>query len=254
MSVLTKTCVSCKIEKEFVCFWNNKRNKDGKENRCVDCTKTFLATKKESVKESQRKWREKNPNYMKEYGQSEKNKDYHRQYYKEHRAEYIQRKQQWRKDNPEREAETKKQYVNENRDKLNEYQRKWKQEKRNTDEAYKLKSNISRRIRYELNTLLKGKKTKQTTELTGCSIEELKIYIESKFEESMTWDNYGKIWEIDHIIPCACWNLSEEFDNKCCWNYRNLRPLLKEQNRSKHMKYEEKDKEEYIALMRSLNI
>ena len=75
MSVLTKTCVSCKIEKEFVCFWNNKRNKDGKENRCVDCTRTFLSTKKESLKESQRKWREKNKERLRLEHQARRAKD-----------------------------------------------------------------------------------------------------------------------------------------------------------------------------------
>lgn len=249
-----KTCKVCNIEKALDCFWKNTRNKDSKENRCVECTKAFLATKKESTKESQRKWREKNPTYMKEYGQLEKNKQYHREYYKEHRTEYIQRKQQWRKDNPEREAETKKRYVCENRDKLNEYHRKWKEEKRNTDATYKLKTNISRRIRYELNTLLKGKKTKRTTELLGCSIEEFKTHLESKFQEGMCWNNYGKVWEIDHIIPCNAWNLAEEFDSICCWNYRNLHPLLKEDNRRKKAKYNENDKQKYIEIMKSLNI
>ena len=249
-----KTCKVCNVEKTLDCFWKNARNKDGRESRCVECTKAFLATKKESTKESQRKWREKNPNYMREYGQSEKNKEYHRQYYKEHRTEYIERKQQWRKDNPEREVETRQRYNEENREKINEYHRKWKEERRNTDECYKLQTNTSRRIRYELNTVLKGKKTKRTTELIGCSIEKLKAHLEAMFQEGMTWENYGKLWEIDHIIPCAAWNLVEEFDNICCWNYRNLRPLLKHHNRSKHSKYEETQKQQYIELIKSLDV
>lgn len=48
------------------------------------------------------------------------------------------------------------------------------------------------------------------------SREERKNYI-----ENMSWDNYGKEWHIDHIIPCNAWNFSNEFENKC-WNYRNL--------------------------------
>lgn len=250
MSVLTKTCKTCGIEKTMECFWKNARYKDGKENRCVDCTKIFLATRKESQKESQRKWREKNPNYMKEYSQSEKSKEYHRKYYSEHKVEYITRKQQWRKDNPERETQSRQRYKAENKDKVNGYHRKWKETKRTNDVGYKIVTNTSRRIRYELNTLLKGKKTKRTSELLGCSIEYLKTHLEALFEEGMSWDNYGKVWEIDHIIPCASWDFTNDFDNKCCWNYRNLQPLLKGKNRSKRAQYDIVDKERYTNEMK----
>ena len=37
----------------------------------------------------------------------------------------------------------------------------------------------------------------------GCSISDYKIYIESFFKEGMGWENYGDIWEIDHIIPLS---------------------------------------------------
>lgn len=30
----------------------------------------------------------------------------------------------------------------------------------------------------------------------GCSVSDLKIYLESKFAVGMTWDNYGK-WHIE---------------------------------------------------------
>ncbi len=113
---------------------------------------------------------------------------------------------------------------------------------------------MSRRIRYELNTLLKGKKTKRTFEYLGCSIEELKTYLESKFIENMSWDNYGKVWHIDHIIPCSCWKLSDEFENKCCWNYRNLQPLDCSENQSKKDKFDEKDRQMYIEEMKLILI
>lgn len=252
MSVLTKTCSTCFVEKSFDSFWKNSRNKDGKDNRCTACTKIHLSTKKEASKESQRKWREKNPDYMRTYGQCDKSREYHRTYYQEHKTEYIKRKQQWRKDNPEQETKARQKYVEENRDQINEYHREWKRKKRDTDIQYKLSSNTSRRIRYELNTLLKGKKTKRTVELIGCSIEFLKRHIETKFEDDMSWDNYGKVWEIDHIIPCSSWNLADEFENICCWNYRNLQPLSKYKNRSKCATFNEIDKERYITEIKSL--
>ena len=43
----------------------------------------------------------------------------------------------------------------------------------------------------------------------------------------MTWDNHGEIWEIDHIIPCSKFNLTEEKQQKECFHYTNLQPLFK---------------------------
>jgi len=177
---------------------------------------------------------------------------YRKQYYKDHSQLYKDRKTQWRKDNPEREAETRRKYNEENRYNLNEYHRKWKQNIRNIDVNYKIKENTSRRIRYELNTLLKGKKTKRTTEYIGCTIEELKVHIEQQFKNGMNWENYGSYWHIDHIIPCSAWNLSIEEDNMLCWNFRNLQPLESSLNQSKKDFYEEETKNRYIDKMKSV--
>ena len=72
-------------------------------------------------------------------------------------------------------------------------------------------------------------KSASTQELIGCSIEYLIKHIESQFESWMSWDNYGK-WHIDHILPCAIFDLSDEKDQKACFHYTNLRPLEASQN------------------------
>ena len=42
----------------------------------------------------------------------------------------------------------------------------------------------------------------------------------------MSWSNYGKNgWEIDHIIPCSLFNLTNDLEQKECFNYLNLQPL-----------------------------
>jgi len=245
-----KICNTCEISKSLDDYTTNKRNKDGKDNRCKTCQSEKNKQNREKLRESQKKWREKNPDYMKEYEQNPERKEYMKEYYRENSQLYKDRRKQWREDNPERDAKTRKKYMEENRDKLNEYHRHWKQEKRETDIKYKLKENASRRIRYELNTLLKGKKTKRTTEYIGCSIEELKTHIEMQFNELMNWENYGSYWHIDHIIPCTAWDLSIEEDNKYCWNFRNLRPLESSENQSKKDKYELNDKEEYVKKLK----
>lgn len=250
MSVSTKTCKKCTLEKSLESFWKNARYKDGKEPNCIECKKASLLTKKDSIKESQRKWREAHPNYQKEYSKTEKSKEYHRQYYREHAQDYNDRKIQWRKKNPERETEARRAYNEKNRESVNNYHREWKAKKAQSDPQYKLKINISRRIRYELHTLNKGRKISRTIELIGCSIEDLKAHIERQFAPGMSWENYGKVWHIDHRIPCATWDLANEFESKCCWNYRNLQPMLASDNLRKKDKYEESEKNAYMESMR----
>lgn len=248
----SKICKNCNIEKELINFYNNKRNKDGKEIKCKDCVKEFNKNNRQKLLEAQRKWRAKNPDYMKNYDKKEEIKEYRKQYYQEHKEVYIKRKQEWRKNNPEKAVEERINYIKNNKEKINKYHAEWKKNKRQTNIEYKIKENTSRRIRYELNTLLKGKKTKRTIEYIGCDMIKLKEHLESKFHKEMNWDNYGEVWHIDHIIPCASWDLNNEFENKCCWNYRNLQPLFATENHTKKDKFDENSKKCYIDLMRTI--
>ena len=45
--------------------------------------------------------------------------------------------------------------------------------------------------------------------LLGCDLDKYKKYLEQQFKHDMTWDNYGILWEIDHIKPCASFDLSD---------------------------------------------
>lgn len=69
--------------------------------------------------------------------------------------------------------------------------------------------------------------------ITGCSIDELKSHLESLFKQSMTWDNYGKIWQIDHIKPLFQFDLTDPIQLKEACYYTNLQPILKEEHKLK---------------------
>lgn len=71
----------------------------------------------------------------------------------------------------------------------------------------------------------------------GCTIEECRQHLENQFQEGMTWDNYGRDgWQIDHIIPCAAFDLSDSIQQRICSNFRNLQPLWAKDNASKGSK------------------
>jgi hypothetical protein len=84
------------------------------------------------------------------------------------------------------------------------------------------------------------KKSKRTLELLGCSPEYFQQYIISQFKEGMTLDNYGRKkgqWSIDHIIPCAAFDIKKETDRRVCFHYTNLRPMWHSDNVSKGSHY-----------------
>ena len=74
--------------------------------------------------------------------------------------------------------------------------------------------------------LYNATKSDRTLELVGCTIKELLNHIESQFDDKMSWDNYGrKGWHIDHIKPCAAFDLTKPEEQRKCFNYTNLQPL-----------------------------
>lgn len=100
------------------------------------------------------------------------------------------------------------------------------------DMHYRMRKNISRRI---IHAIKDNSKSISTMEYIGCSIEYLKDYLQSKFQNGMTWENYGK-WHIDHIRPCASFDLTDIEQQKICFNYKNLQPLWAEDNFKKGCK------------------
>jgi len=85
----------------------------------------------------------------------------------------------------------------------------------------RFRNNLRSRV---IHALQRNSKSAPTESLVGCTMEELKDYIESKFREGMTWDNYGE-WHIDHIRPCASFDLSVDTEQAKCFHFSNMQPL-----------------------------
>jgi hypothetical protein len=84
---------------------------------------------------------------------------------------------------------------------------------------------LAKRLRHRVNQALKGyAKSAATLELLGCALEELRVHLEVRFVSGMTWDNYGQ-WHIDHIRPCASFDLTDPEQQRQCFHYTNLQPL-----------------------------
>jgi hypothetical protein len=97
------------------------------------------------------------------------------------------------------------------------------------------KSNINYRIKKSLAAQLRTVLHKENTTMSyiGCPIQYLREWFEYNFNPEMNWDNYGKYWHIDHIIPVDSFDLTNETQKKICWNWTNLVPFVKKANSSK---------------------
>lgn len=123
---------------------------------------------------------------------------------------------------------------NRNRDNRDILNYKVSQKKKN-DKLYSLKESVRSRITniFKSNNF---KKESKTQEILGCSFEEFKLYLESKFESWMTWENRGLYngefnygWDIDHIIPLSSALNKEEII--ILNHFSNLQPLCSKVNR-----------------------
>lgn len=92
----------------------------------------------------------------------------------------------------------------------------------------KLRNQISR-IYKKIN----AKKNLRTSELLGCTIHQAKAHIENQFKKGMSWENHGAVWEIDHIIPLAAFNLKRKDQQMLASHFSNLRPEWRSLNRVK---------------------
>lgn len=102
--------------------------------------------------------------------------------------------------------------------------------KRNkNDPKYKIK----KALRHRLYFFCKGTRREGTSTLLGCSYEFFRRWIEGQFDRKMTWDNYGDYWHIDHVLPCASFDLTSAEGRSHCFHYTNLQPLEASENRRK---------------------
>jgi hypothetical protein len=126
-------------------------------------------------------------------------------------------------------------YDKENRTEIQARQTIYQKERRKTDPEFKMAGVLRKR----LGSIMKeigGKKSAKTLELLGCSLNFFKEWLEFRFNSNMTFENHGSYWHVDHVKPCASYDLIDEEDQKECFNWKNLQPLYWKENDSKNDK------------------
>lgn len=174
-----------------------------------------------------------------------KNKEYHREqsklWYEENKEYHKKLMQKWTEDNYTHHRQLTRKWATENwdycRDYAREYTRKNKDHinKRNRENY---KSNADHKMRHACRSLLRrvivdiNDKEGRTYDLLGYSNIDLRMSIENKFIDKMSWDNYGE-WHIDHIYPVSRCILDGIEDPSVINALDNLIPMWASHNISK---------------------
>ena len=155
-------------------------------------------------------------------------KEYMREYYLKNKEHIIKYQKGWNLRNKEHIIKYQEEYYLKNKEHLTEYQRKniertriWEKNRYHTDINFKLRKSCRNRIRKALKGI---NKSASTMELIGCTINELRKHLESKFEPWMNWKNYG-LWDIDHIKAMSNFDLRCPVQQHACCHWSNLQPM-----------------------------
>jgi hypothetical protein len=189
-----KICNKCKIEKKYILFNKKSSSYDRYDNICKDCKKIM---NKEYYSKNTKTKIQYATNYYKSNQMYDKLKEY---YVKHHKQYYI-----------------------ENKDKILEYNNRYHYISYNNISEFKIKKTLRTRFHH----VVKGYKIKSILNILGCTLEYFQHHISQQFKLEMTWENHGKIWEIDHIIPCDSFDLTDIEQQKQCFHYSNMQPLFK---------------------------
>jgi len=217
-----KKCNRCNLLKDILDFYN-------RHNKCKECIKEENINKNNLIK-----------NYKKDYWL--KNKITLSEKIKNLDDVSLQRIKDSKKKHYELNKERYKENYQLNKDNIKEKSKlrrtQYHKYKMETDDIYRLNHGFRRRF----NKAIKRGKFNISSkfdmiEILGCEFDYFKNYIESKFEDWMTWVNYGRYngdfnhgWDIDHIVPIS--SAKSENDVLKLNHYTNLQPLCSKINRN----------------------
>lgn len=185
--------------------------------------KGYRAANKAKIRAQQKEYRDTH---------QEKASAYQKEYQKHNAARGRELQRAWRAANPERQREINRRCVKNNPERARRNRKNWLASERSIN--YRLSECCRHRTRKALKGISKSAKT---LELLGCSIPELRQRLESRFQTGMAWENHGTAWHIDHVKPCAKFDLSDPKQQKACFHYTNLQPLWAEENITKGARY-----------------
>ena len=180
-------------------FCKDKSKKNGLHPRCRTCKKEYDDSHKQQRNSWEQQHKEERKIYLKNYRSTHK----------------LQRKNNREKNKPKR--------------------NKREVQRRKEDINFRIECNLRSRLSIAIRGNFKSGSSVRDME---CSIEFLKEYFKPMFSfvleenEMMCWENYPRLWEIDHIVPLSAFDLTNREELLKAVHYTNLRPMWVSKNRS----------------------
>ena len=214
-----KTCTKCGVEKVLEEFSLKTDGRFGRSSRCKHCFNVYYRNYQQRPEVAQRR---------QAYRQSSRSKEQQRAY---NRSREAKMRQKIYRQSPKF-KDWQRAYCQ--RPEFKAWQRSYVQRRRRNSSAFRIAQNLRRRLRSAIKMC---RRSGRTMDLLGCSIRELQQHLAAQFKPGMTWANYGKYgWHIDHIRPCASFDLADPEQQKACFHYTNLQPLWATDNLRKSNK------------------
>jgi len=253
-----KVCSCCEQEKNSSEFHSNTTSSDGLYYCCRDCAKKNAKMRRERSREKFLKENQITKKVCKCCNKEKKLSDFcnstwtsdhlnincrecsiaHNKSYRENNKEVFKKaNKESRKRNPEKHAQYEANWKRNNKEKNQKSINECIKRRKKIDPSYRLRTYLRGRL---WNTLSRNSiaKSSKTMTLLGCSIQEFRQHLESQFTEEMSWENYGRVgWHIDHIRPCASFNLAEPEEQKICFHHKNMQPMWASENIKKSSFY-----------------
>jgi hypothetical protein len=237
-----KKCNKCGIEKSFEEYYKSY-------GKCKDCVKAEQRERNKKTSEENKK-RIMDPQSKSTYQYCYKcEQDKPLSEFRVGRSQCLECEREYGRTYNQENSEIRQKWVDEHRERMTELQANWYQNNKSHIRA-KFNSRYSEDNCFKIKQLLKChlqhriRKISSTEDYTGTDFEQVADWFEYNFTPEMNWGNHGTMWDIDHVIPVALWNLDDPLQVDMCFNWKNLSPLFSSKNR--HEKSDTLDHEQII--------
>ena len=221
---MAKICKDCKLSKELTEYYKPNAN------QCKECFKLYEKKRRETLK-MKHQILIKNDNESKKCKKCSTSK--HITLFRPGRIECMEcerihgklyrrgkgkiKSQEWTENNSERMKELQKNWYQNNKKTINEkYNTRIKE-----DIGFRLKKNYQSRLISAIKV-----KSQLTCEYLECDTDHLKKWLSYCFTDGMNYENYGKTWHVDHVIPVSSRDILEKDNQLLIFPWFNLSPML----------------------------
>jgi len=110
--------------------------------------------------------------------------------------------------------------------------KKWTAQEEVTDALLKFREKRKWQLAFRRYVIEKSP-SQQYAPYFGLPIELYREWIELQFTDGLNWENFGKSWQFDHVVPVVYFDYTVEEELRLCWSFINVRVERLESNKAR---------------------